>query len=225
MSTALMAQSLRSINAMSILPEQSGGMPYVRFERIAVEDPKASIEAGHYVARDIDYVKITPPYSKDIFTTKVTSWQAQLKVDADNGRIPYDWIQKYNAAYEAWKSGQEIPLDGIPIKGWGVCSPAQQETLIRMHILTVEQLAAVTHEGLTRIGMGGVDLKNKAEAWLKSLKKSGSVSVEIAALKKENTSLNHSVSSLMSRIEELTALVNSQSTQPETMTLSDIMDY
>jgi hypothetical protein len=205
-------------------------MPYVRFERMAVEDPAATLKAGSYVARDIDYVKITPPYSKDIFTTKVTSWKDQLKTDAANGRIPSEWVQKYHSAYEAWLVGQELPLEGTPIKGWGVCSPAQQETLIRMHVLTVEQLADITHEGLVRVGMGGNDLKNKATAWLKQLKKAGPATIEIAALKKEIESLNRIVSNLEDKSAELTRLIESSGIlkdhhpQLASISANDLMD-
>jgi len=218
-------------NIGQLVNQDVGGMPYVRFERMAVEDPQASLAAGLYVARDVDYAKITPPYSKDIFTTKVTSWKEQMKVDAANGRIPSEWVAKYHAAYEAWLTGQELPLEGTPIRGWGVCSPAQQETLIKMHVLTVEQLADMTHEGLVRVGMGANDLKNKANAWLKQLKKAGPATIEIAALKKENDALNYSVSSLEKRIEELTQLVKNldQHTQPQALSgagisIDDLMD-
>lgn len=198
--------------ALDLLSDNGDRKPYVRFERVAVEDVAASREAGHYVAKDVDMALITPPYSKDIMKYKVVNWFDQLTIDAANSRLPEQWVQEYQKAYDAWKNGQELPLDGIPIKGWGVASPAQQETLIKMHILTVEQLAAVTHEGISRIGMGGVDLKNKADAWLKSLKKSGGVAIEIAALKKENDSLTATVESLLSKVSELTKLVE-QSTK------------
>lgn len=194
-------------NLATLINNDVGGMPYVRFDRIAVEDAAASREAGHYVARDVDMAYVTPPYSKDIMKYKVANWFDSLKTDAMNGRIPPEWVDKYKAAYEAWKNGQELPVDGFPIKGWGVCSPAQQETLIKLHILTVEQLAAANDEGLRRIGMGAYDLKNKADTWLKQLNKAGKPTIEIAALKKENESLKGSVASLEKRISDLTELV------------------
>jgi hypothetical protein len=204
--------------------------PYVRFERIAVEDAAASLAAGHYVAKDVDMAYVTPPYSKDIMKYKVPNWLNQLGIDAVNGRIPADWVESYKKAYEAWKQGQELPLDGIPIKGWGVASPAQQETLIKLHILTVEQLSAVNDEGIRRIGMGGVDLKHKADAWLKSLKKSGGVAIEMAALKKDNEALSATVETLENKIKELMRLVE-QSVQHTTIqavshgiSAADLMD-
>jgi len=190
-----------------IMQNEPGGMPYVRFERAAVEDKAGSLAAGHYVARDVDMANVTPPYSKDIMKYKVLNWFEQLKTDSMNGRIPAEWVDKYQAAYAAWQKGQELPVDGFPIKGWGVCSPAQQETLIKMHVLTVEQLAAMTHEGLQRVGMGGVDLKNKANAWLQALKKAGPVTIENAALKKKVDDQEATISGMEAKIKELTRLV------------------
>ena len=135
---------------------------YVRFEIVPVEDKAASEAAGHYVGRDVEFALITPPYSKDIFKIKVPQWKLNMKQDVANGRLPEEWMDKYLEAYSKWKAGQEIPLNGTPIKDWGVISPSQREMLIRMNILTVEDLSRVTMEGLQRIGMGAVDLKNKA---------------------------------------------------------------
>jgi len=177
--------------------------PFVRFERVAFEDKRASLMAGHYVAKDIDMAYVTPPYSKDIMKYKVESWFVQLEQDLKNRRISQEWVNDYKKSYQYWLKGQELPVDGTPIKGWGIISPAQQETLIRMNVLTVEQLAAINDEGLRRIGIGAVGMKDKANAWLKSLKKSGAVSIEIAELKGENERLKGTISSLEERLNKL----------------------
>jgi hypothetical protein len=197
------------------MQNEPGGMPYVRFERVAIEDKAGSLVAGHYVAKDVDMANITPPYSKDVMKYKVPNWLEQLKVDSMNGRIPPEWVDKYQAAYAAWQKGQELPLDGFPVKGWGVCSPAQQETLITMHVLTVEQLAAMNDEGILRIGMGGVELKRKASAWLQALKKAGPVTIENAALKKQVEDQDSTISGMESKIAELSRMVEQfAKTQP-----------
>ena len=38
---------------------------YVRFERRPMEDKAASIREGRYVAKDVDFALVTPPYSND----------------------------------------------------------------------------------------------------------------------------------------------------------------
>jgi hypothetical protein len=183
--------------------DASEKMPYVRFERRAVEDKAASLEAGQYIAKDIDYALITPPYSKDVMVYKVANWFDQLKVDLSNDRLPHEWFDKWKKAYQLWQDGQEMPLEGTAIKGWGVISPAQQETLIKMNVFTVELLADINDEGLRRVGMGALDLKNKAGAWLKQLKSKGPATVEIAELKNKNKQLEGTIESLLSRISSL----------------------
>lgn len=188
--------------------------PYVRFERVAEDDVAETLKQGHYVAKDVDYVLVTPPYSKDVFKQKVKNWFEQVKVDANNGRIPEVWLHDYKKMYEMWLNGQEMPLNGTPIKGWGVISPAQQETLIRMNCLTVENLATINDEGIRRIGMGGMDLRNKAAAWLAQLNDKGALTVEMAAVKNENATLKASLENLERLVNEL------RKGQPETVEIN-----
>lgn len=191
------------MNAVGEVLDRKDRPAYVRFERKAKEDKKASLAAGHYVGKDVDFVYVTPPYSKDILIFEVEAWLKQLNHDMSRGRLPQEWVQNYRKAYEAWKRGEELPPEGTPIKGWGVISPAQQETLIRMQILTVEDLAAVNDEGGKRIGMGWVDLKNKAKAWLAQLKDKGPLTQEMAAIKAENRELHTQVNTLQGQVEAL----------------------
>lgn len=176
---------------------------YVRFVREAVEDVRASTEAGHYVARDVDMAYITPHYTKDVFKAEVRDWFVQLDADVKGERIPKEWADAYRKAYEAWQQGEELPLTGTAIKGWGVISPGQQETLIRMNIRTVEDLSMVNDEGIKRIGMGGIDLKNKAKAWLSQLQDKGPLTQEVAAVKAENRELKMSIETLTKQVEAL----------------------
>lgn len=159
--------------------------PYVSFSTRAIENKPKSLEAGHYVGVDVDYVEITPAYTKDIVIKTVDAWFKQLDVQAQNGQIPPEWPEKYRQQYRAWQNKQEIPLEGMPIKEWGVISPSQREALLSMNIRTVEDLAAVNEDGLRRIGMGAVELKNKARAALAAAKDTGSVVMENANLRQK----------------------------------------
>ena len=163
--------------------ERTDRPAYVRFERVAKENKALSLQEGKFVATDVDYALITPPYSKDVIRQKVASWFDNLEQDVRNDRIPEAWAKLYRDAYRAWQNGQEIPPNGSPIRGWGVLSPAQQENLLRINILTVEDLAGVNDEGLRRVGMGAQELKQKAVAWLRTLHDRGPLTQENAALK------------------------------------------
>lgn len=196
---------------------------YVKFTREAQEDPVASRQKGIYVARDVDIACITPPYSKDVMKFEVNQWFQNMRLDVTNGRMPQEWEQQYHEKYDAWKKGEELPLDGVPIKGWAVASPAQQETLLRMNILTVEDLALINDEGVRRIGMGGVDLKHKAVAWLQAAKDRGPITQEIAAVKKENLQLQSEVATLKSQVETLMAQVKI-APRPAAIEAADLLD-
>lgn len=181
--------------------------PHVKFERRPVEDVAESKKQGRYIAKDIDFAIITSPYSKDNVIHKVNVWLENTKQQVSNGRTPQAWLDHWKSLYEAWKNGQEVPLHGTPIRGWGLISPAQQENLIQMNVLTVEDLAATNEEGLRRLGMGALDLRNKARAWLKQLTDNGAVVQEIAGLKAENERLKLDNDALRIKVETLAANV------------------
>lgn len=189
------------------LQERPDRPAYVRFERVAVEDKAATLASGdgrvHF--KDVDFALITPPYSRDVIRIKVAQWKLNMEQDVRNERMPRKWMDDYLEAYRLWQNGQEIPLNGSAIRGWGVISPAQQETLLRMNILTVEDLAGINDEGIRRIGMGGAELKNKAVAWLRTLNDKGPLTMEIAALKQENATLKGSLETMAAQIRQLQA--------------------
>lgn len=182
---------------------------YVKFERRVVQDHAASQAEGRYVGKEVDFALITPLYTRDVVIHRVSDWFVKLDADVANERIPPGWVQNYRKMYEAWKSGQELPLQGTPIRGWGVISPAQQEMLTRINILTVEDLADVTADGLARIGMGGVDLKNKAIAFIKSSRDVGKLVMENASLTAQMTVASQTIDELTKTVEELSAAVES----------------
>lgn len=185
------------------LIERKDRPAYVCFVRVPVEDKPASLAAGHFVAKDVDFAHVTPPYSKDIWKVKVSEWFPQLARDVQGERIPQAWVDGYKLQYQAWKNGQELPLNGTAIRGWGVISPAQQETLIKMNILTVEDLAAINDEGIKRVGMGAGELKVKATAWLAQLQDKGPLTLKMAALETENELLKSSVAGMSATMDEM----------------------
>lgn len=198
---------------------------YVRFVKTAVEDKTESIRQGRYVARDVDYAHITPPYSKDVIVQKVSAWLAQLDVDVNNGRIPAKWRDAWKDGYAKWQNGQEMPLHGTAIRGWGVISPAQQENLIRMNILTVEDLAHINDEGAKRLGLGWLELKTKARTWLDQVEDKGAITMKMAELERQNANKDALIESMTSKLDALTSQVAALAqVQPSnTITADDIL--
>lgn len=168
---------------------QEARPPYVTFETREVEDRQASTEAGHYVARDVDYAIICPQGSRDRVERIVNEWFVHIRAEVDNERFPRHWFREYEEGYKAWKEGRELPESGVPIKTWPVISPAQVSLLLNLRVRTVEDLAQLTDEGVHRIGMGGRALKQKAIDWLESSQSSGKLVQELEVLRTQNAEL------------------------------------
>jgi hypothetical protein len=183
---------------------------YVTFETRAVEKKKESERKGYYVAEDQDFAIVRQPGSVDSTIWEVKKWLDQNKREVENGRLNPAHEQYYRQAYEHFKKGQEIPVEGTPIKTWPVISPAQVGALTALHIRTVEELANLPDDGVRRIGMGGIDLKNKAKAWLASAQDKGKVTQELAGLQAKNTMLEGTIETLQKQVKELEALVKVQ---------------
>ena len=163
--------------------------PYVTFETRALEDRNASIEAGHFVAKDVHFALITPAGTKDRIEKIATEWLHDLKEAVQQERFPAEWLDAYNRRYKSWLESREIPEDGSPVVDWPAVSPAQVKMLLDLNIRTVEQLAEATEEALAHMGMGARALKAKAQAWLDSSRGDGKVSAELEQLRQANADL------------------------------------
>ncbi len=196
------------MNSVIELATREERPPYVRFERRAVEDKPASEREGRWVGKDVDFVKITPAYTKDVIVRDVKGWFEKLAHDERNGRIPNTWIPHYKRAYQAWQDGQEPPIDGMPIRGWAVISPAQQEMLCGVGILTVEDLAGLPEDAFRRVGMGAAKLKNLAIAAMQAAKSHGPLVMENASLKERLDLAERNVATLVEQVNALKAVVD-----------------
>lgn len=196
---------------------------WVRFETIAKEDKKRSAAAGYYVADDVDYALVTPPGTKDVFKQEVQTWLKQLAVDVTQGRLPEAWLEQYRESYKRWKAGQEIPVNGTPLKGWLRISPAQQEACLAMGVRTVEDLATLNDEGLRRLGMGAVQLKQTAQAELQAAKDIGPLVKRNADLEQEVTVLKGSLANLQAQVELLLARDAASPVQQVEIAASDVI--
>ena len=193
-----------------ILERDEDRAAYVRFERIAVKDNEASLKDGFYKSKDQDMIYVTPPYSKDEYTSKVDVFFQKKEGDVRSGRIPQKHLELWKEAYAHWRKGQEPPLDGTDVRNWAVISPAQAKNMISAGCRTIEDLAQANDEALRRIGMGGNDLKNKAKAWLQAAKDHGPLTEEISQLKNQNKQLQGTIDSLQEQIKRFEIRMDAQ---------------
>lgn len=182
--------------------------PYVEFVQVPEEDREQTIANGSLTYKDVDFAHITPMGSKDRIERRVTDWFELLEREVTAGRFPSEWFAQYKAAYEAWKSGKELPVVGTPLITWPVLSPAQLKTLVSLKLRSVEDLSQANEETLRRIGMGGVELKQRATNWLTSAS-GGKIAEQLTALQirltqleERNKTLEEQNTSLKAQVKE-----------------------
>jgi hypothetical protein len=181
--------------------------PYVVWEIRAIEDRTASIEKGHYVGKDVDYAIITRPGSRDTLEKEALVWLADLREKSRKGELPVNWFSAFQESYNFWKKGEEVPLDGTPIKGWPLLSPAAQKEMISAGIRTVEDLAVFSDSELSILGTGAISFKAKAQSWLAAAKDTGKLAEKITA---QNTRMAELEKLVQKQAEVIQSLQSSQ---------------
>jgi hypothetical protein len=170
--------------------------PYLQFSYQPVEDRNETIAKGHYCTKDLAFVTVNQPGTRDNVVKEAEVWLREQKEYVRKGRLPQRWYEAYEAAYLAWKAGEEIPPEGTAIKTWPVLSPQAAKDIIAAGFLTVEDLANAPDNQINTIGTGAMMYKQKAKTWLeqaagpgKIIERMNAMEVEMAALKARNQDL------------------------------------
>jgi phytoene dehydrogenase-like protein len=187
-----------------MVSEMKARPSYVTFELRSVEDREKSIEAGHVVFKDVAYAVITPQGGNLVVDREVTPWLADLHKRGDEN------AEHYEKLYEAWKAGNDAPVDGTRVQDWPSITPAQVDQLKHAHCLSVEDLAAANEGMLSRIGMGGRALKQKAQAWLDSANNTGKAAEELQSLRILTEEQSETIETMKAKIAALEAAQNVQ---------------
>lgn len=128
-----------------------------QFKRVSEPNGQAAIAAGGppYVAVDMVYICRPAEYNL---------WRTAHKVDESHKmRFPRQW-----AAFQANQA--QIP-DGYPVSMLFSNQPDRVDHCRSIGIHTVEQLAALSEQGMAKLGMGARDLKEQAEVYLEKAEK------------------------------------------------------
>lgn len=130
--------------------------PILRFFTQADEVPGKSAEEGRPVYVDRDYVEIIWPGARDIICPRA---EDRAKKD------PY-----VKQAYEHWKKTREQPVEGTPLTEVPFLKPSQIKEMQAQNVMSLEQLAGLTDTQAPRIAFDGMQLRDKAIAYMKAAK-------------------------------------------------------
>lgn len=170
---------------------------YARFYIDQVKDEAASAEAGHAVFGTVEKVEITIGGSSPMVNTYPV---------ADKHR------DQYAAAYEAFKRGEEAPLEGVPLTEWPQITTAQVDEFKRLGVRTVEDMVDAPEQILQSFGPGAMALAQKARAYLEAAAGPGKLSEEVHAVRAENEALHTKVTDLTNTVNQLAARLGESET-------------
>lgn len=194
--------------------------PYIEFQRRAVEDRTRTLETGVYSTKDVDFIIIVPHGSegKTRIEQEYTMWLQKIKPQTGPrggqwdghyevaSRFAPEWVVQIETSYEKWKKGEDMDVEGIPLKNWPAISPGQLRSCLDMHLQTVEALSHASDDAIERLGMGGYNLRQRARDFLESsISGSMKLSGELAALRSENKAKEERVASLEGQLASLQA--------------------
>lgn len=119
-----------------------------------------------------------PVYNKVLYLEVISPGQSQSspvlwlrrEFDTETEQKPQEnlaIIERYPTAYAAFMAGDDNKdLNGTPIEQWPAIDVAMAESMKASRIYTVEALAALPDEKLRVLGMGGRDLRARAQAYI-----------------------------------------------------------
>ena len=160
----------------------------VGFYKKSIQNAAKSREEGKPVYQDQDFVKIQHPGE----TLNIVDRPARPD---DAQRWPRQWHQFINSV--------EQKPDGIPIDLLFPDKPTISRTLRGYNIHTVEQLANLSSEGISRVGLGCQEWVNAAARYVERAEKGVSHHKFEAALAEKDTQIR----AMQRQLADLTAMI------------------
>lgn len=157
---------------------------FVSFYTEAIELKAESEKQGRPVYRDVPFIKIVVPGDvNNIIERKATK--------EDEAKFPKAW-----ARYKAQESDAH---EGTPLEQWPQMSRSLVKEAKFFEIHTVEQLAGLSDINVSKMGMGYLELRNKAKAWLTAAAGTASETAQAA----ENQRLKDMIADLQAQMSAL----------------------
>ncbi len=137
---------------------------HVEFYMDTKENPAKSRQEGRPIFEEVEMVKIQ--IVGDPKNSLIAPAQSASRRHPETGEA-WTYAEQYPEHYRYFRDHlDQSAADGTPLSEAPWLSAAQRAELKALKITTIEGLAGLDGTPLSRIGMGGRELKNKAQAWL-----------------------------------------------------------
>lgn len=164
----------------------------VTFYTRPVENTAKSIQAGRKICENVDYVMIYHPGEGN--TNKID----RPANGEDKRRFPRQWDMYIH-------NRTQVP-EGTPIDLLYPNNPAQAENLKAMGVFTIEQAVNLSAHAQDRVGMGAMDIVNKAKNYLENAAKGVNFHKHDAEIKRLNQELkirDEAIAKLRAQMDQL----------------------
>lgn len=131
-------------------PQAGRDSTFPRFHMHPVEDPVASAAAGRPIFVQHERVQIIQPGNTNSPVLAVT----------DEHR------NRWKEQYDTFRKGEEVSINGTPLEQWAYLPRNAVLELKALDLHTVEQVAGLPDNAMHRIGMGGRNIRDMANAYL-----------------------------------------------------------
>lgn len=154
---------------------------HVEFFTDAVHNVRKSAEEGRPIYDDVEKVRIRLAGDPKSVLVAPAHSASSMRDPQTNERLTY--AQLHRGPYEAFKRNEAYIGTGTPLSELTFLTASKRKELAGMNIHTAEALAGLDGANLSRLGMGGRELKTQAEAWI--AKATGSAGISKLAAENE----------------------------------------
>lgn len=124
---------------------------FVEFFMESVEFKAESEREGRPIFKEIPFIRIVIPGDRNnVQECKATDYHKQ----------------RYPRAWAAFQAGQKEGFSGTALESWPQITRSQVKEAKYFEVHTVEQLAELSDTHCQRLGMGWMELRNKAKSYL-----------------------------------------------------------
>jgi hypothetical protein len=162
---------------------------HIEFRNVAVENKAKGLKEGRpiYDQQEQIFIRFAGDTKKEL----VAPAHEKCMRDPETG-LWVTYAQVYHRHYEAFRTGLKAVGEGTPIEELPFVDAARRAELKALHIHTAEALSGLEGVNLSRLGMFGRELKEKAKAYIDRAKDSA-LETRLAA---ENVALTARIAAL-----------------------------
>ena len=179
------------------------------FFRDAIKNERKSLEAGRPVFDTVEMITIVIPGDPGNSPTRLVN---------DHDKV------RFRAAWERFEREEEMAVDGTPVEAWPRLTLRQAYELKHNGFYTVESIANCSDANLRNLGLGGLSLREFAQAYIEAAK-IGGVPERLVA---ENTQLRNEMDVMTRTIEalrhQIEKIANEKGIQPHTINVAEVTD-